>query len=197
MKFGLLRNWEPVVIRPRERVCSQQQSRSGVINALKVAVEALEGLCLDPGHPLLLPCCVQTLRHEFFSVSSHYPFPPSHVKIDIVLKYRKLLFCWSKTVGYWQFSYNLTLVYWAASVNCWLYSGHTDYMVRELLLPLCFSSRLFYQEESASVQLTWGVLMIAWCHFLSCFLGTCGFFFPPLFFLQILLLFYRRTTKTK
>lgn len=60
MKLGLLRNGEPVVTRRREKVCSPSRE------CPEVVAEALEGLCLDPGPPLLPPCCVQTLRPEFF-----------------------------------------------------------------------------------------------------------------------------------
>lgn len=51
----------------------------------EVVAEVQEGLCLDPGPPLLPPCCVQTLRCDFFGVSSHYSFPPSRVRMDIKL----------------------------------------------------------------------------------------------------------------
>lgn len=85
---------------PERRNCLLFQQRGWGALMPEVVAEAHEDLCLDPGPPLLPPCYVQTLRRDFFGVSSHYSFPPSRVKMDVKLKHRRLPFCWSKTVVY-------------------------------------------------------------------------------------------------
>lgn len=145
MKLGLLRNRNLWLSDPERRSAVPAWWGWGGALMPWSGGRSPRGLVFGPRPPLLPPCCVQTLRHEFFWVSSHYPFPPSRVKIAIILKHRKLPFCCSKTAEYWQFSYSLTLLMLIAGYilgivtiwegnSCYLYVLVADYSVRRKVL---------------------------------------------------------------
>ena len=99
MKLGLLRNWESLVIRPRENVCSLRRG-GGTQLMPRWGGRGPVGLVFGPGtSSSTYKLCADLEARVLLSIFT-LPFPPSCVKIDTKLKHRKLSFCWSKTVEY-------------------------------------------------------------------------------------------------